>query len=243
MKDYLFLYVFVLSFFFSNDIPISYVEVTRVLTPKVASNGLLILDMLAFRILLIKEVNHKINQFQLKVQNLKSNAETTLSCFLFQNEDKVVRAIKAGCYTKGLTPGNYIISPVSIKATVMTVESLRAQIRIDPSDIDTKFEVIEGSEVYFYDFETKDEDFEYPGHIEDIEFSLFEPASGYQTIYFDNIPIECYAVQYKLTCNLFTSMFANDKRVQIYNVYIKDSAGNKKRNYFVQPVNITLNYL
>ena len=119
----------------------------------------------------------------------------------------------------------------------------RAKLRIDPSQIDTTFEVTTGSEVYFYDYEKKDEDFECPEHIEDIEFSLFEPASGYQTIYFDNIPIECYAINLKLTCNLFTSMFPGDKKVQIYNVYIKDSLGNKKRNYFVQPVNITFNYL
>ena len=242
MKDYLFLYVFVLSFFFSNTIVISNVKIVHILTPKVASNGLLYLVTTGLSIALKKEDNININQFKLMVQNLKTNTQTPLSCFLYQFEDQ--KSFKIGCLTKGLTPGNYIISPVGVLVTVVTEEPLRTRLRIDPSTVSgTPFEVTEGSEIYFYDYGKKDEDFEYPGHIEDIEFSLFEPASGYQTIYFNNIPIECYAVNLKLTCNMFTSMFAKDKKVQIYNVYIKDSLGNKKPNYFIYSVNITLNYL
>ena len=243
MKDYLFLYVFVLSFFFSNDIPISIARITGVLTPKVASNGLLILDMLPLKITLKKEINHKINQFQLNVQNLKTNTQTTLSCFLFQFDDKVVTATKAGCYTKGLTPGKYIIKPIGTMITVVTEQPLRTKLKVDPSEIVTTFEVTTGNELYFYDYERKEEDFEYSGHVEDIEFSLFEPASGTKTIYFNDIPINCYAVQYKLTCNLYSSMFPNNRKSQTYSVYIKDSLGNKKRNYFVLPVQITLKYL
>ena len=254
MKDYLFLCVFVLSFYFSNDILISNARITTVLTPKVASNGLLILNTSTLPVLLKKDAN---NQFKLTVQNLNTNAQTTLSCFLFQFEEeeeeeekkeKVLKLSKipipkAGCFTKGLKPGKYLINPISIVATVVTKDPLRAKLRIDPSQVDTTFEVTSGSEMYFYDYGKKDENFEFPGHYEDIEFSLFEPASGFQTVYLGDIPIECYAVNLKLTCNMLASMFPGDKKVQIYNVYIKDSLGNKKRNYFVQPVNITFNYL
>ena len=157
MKDYLFLCVFVLSFFFSNDILISNARITTVLTPKVASNGLLILGTSTLPILLKKDAN---NQFKLTVQNLNTNAQTTLSCFLFQFEEeeeeeekkeKVLKLSKipipkAGCFTKGLKPGKYLINPISIVATVVTKDPLRAKLRIDPSQVDTTFEVTEGSE-------------------------------------------------------------------------------------------------
>ena len=64
--------------------------------------------------------------------------------FLFQLENEVLRAPKAGCFIKGLTPGNCMISPVSTLATVVTKKAVRAQRKIDPFRIDTTFEVIEG---------------------------------------------------------------------------------------------------
>ena len=240
MKDYLFLYVFVLSFFFSNAI--TNARIVYILTPKVASNGLLILATSGIIKSLKKEDNPSKTRFQLKIQNTNSNTQIGLSCFVYQFEDQI--SYKIGCFTRGLAPGKYIILPLSTTVTLVTENSLRIQLRMDPSNIAGRtFEVTEGNELYFYDYGKNEEDFEYSGHVEDIEFSLFEPASGPKTIYFKDIPITCYAVQYKLTCNLYSNKFPNNRKTQLYDVFIKDSLGNTKRNFFVQIVNITLNYL
>ena len=239
MKDYLILYVFALCFFFSNAI--SNVRVIFILTPKVASNGLLILSTSGLNVALKKEDKQKLNQFQLRIQRLDNNFQVSLYCFLYQFEDQL--SARIGCPTRGLTPGTYKLIPYSTTFFLVTENSLRAQIRIDVANIGGTFEITTGNELYFYDYEKKEENFEYSGHIEDIEFSLFEPASGPKTIYFNNIPITCYAVQYKLTCNLYSYKFPSNRKTQNYSVIIMDSLGNKKANYFVQPVQINLNYL
>ena len=239
MKNYLILYVFALCFFFSNAI--SNVRVTRILTPKVASNGLLILDTLGLNDILKKEDNQKINQFQLRIQGVNTISLTSLYCFLYQFEDQLTTRI--GCLTRGLTPGKYTLYPFSTSVSLVTKNSLRTLIRISIANIAGIFEVTTGNELYFYDYQKKEEIFEFSGHIEDIKFSLFQPASGNQTVYLNDIPIACTAFKYKLTCNLYSNNFPSNRKIQTYNVYIKDSLGNRKLNYFVRPVQITLNYL
>ena len=239
MKDYLFLYVFVLSFFFSNAI--TNARIVYILTPKVASNGMLILSASGLNDVLKKEDNQSIYQFALRVQRLNTISQISLSCFLYQFEDQLTTRI--GCRTRGLTPGKYKLYPFSTSVSLVTKNSLRTLIRISIADIAGTFELTTGNELYFYDYEKKEEDFEFSGHIEDIEFSLFESTSGPKTIYFNDIPIACNAVKFKLTCNLYSYKFPSNRKIQTYSVYIKDSLGNRKYNYFVRPVQITLNYL
>ena len=244
MKNYLIFSVFVLSFYFSNADLVKNVRITRILTPRVASNGLLILDTGGLNLVLKKEDNQNINQFQLKLTRLNYNTLYTLSCFLYQFENKDSSTPKIGCRTRGLPQGTYKVSPLSTTVNLVVGKAifLRVIVRINPSEITGTFQITEGNELYFYDYKAKDEDFEHTGHIEDIEFSLFEPVTGQVKIYFDNIPIDCFATKYKLTCNLYASKFQR-VRNRNYLVYTTDSAGNKKRNYFVLPVKITLNYL
>ena len=239
MKDYLILYVFALCFFFSNAI--INVRVTKVLTPKVASFGLLILDTSGLNVVLKKEDKQQLGQFPLRVQRLNSNSQINLYCFIYQYKDQLTSRI--GCFTRFLDPGTYKLHPFSITVSLKTENSLLTQLRIMQSNIAGTFEVTTGTEFYFYDYQKKTENFEFSGHVEDIEFSLFESFSGSQTIYFNDIPITCKAIQYKLICNLYSYNFPSNRKTQIYSVYIKDSLGNKKYNYFVHPVEITLNYL
>ena len=242
MKDYLIFTVLVLSFYFSNAQ--LNVRITRILTPRVASNGLLILDTSGLNFELRKEDNQNINQFQLKIIRLNYNTQYTLSCFLYQFENKDSSTPKIGCRTKSLPKGTYKMSPLSTTVNFVVKGFIfsRLPIRINPSEVTGTFQMTEGYELYFYDYKAKDEDFEHTGHIEDIEFSLFEPVTGQVKIYFDNIPIDCFATKYKLTCNLYASKFQR-VRNRNYMVYTTDSSGNKKTNYFVLPVKITLNYL
>ena len=238
MKDYLILYVFTLCFFFSNAE--FNVRVIIVLTSKVASNGILILETIGLNEYLKKEDYRYINHFPLRVQEINDKSLTYLTCFLYQFEDQYRTRI--GCHTKGLTPGKYQLYPYTTSISLVTKNS-SFLIQISIVETDRAFEVTTGNELYFYDYEKKEEDFEYSGHIKDIEFSLFEPVSGQTTIYFGNIPIACNAVISKLTCKLYSNKFPSNKKIQTYDVFIKDSLGNLKKNYFVRPVQITLNYL
>ena len=119
----------------------------------------------------------------------------------------------------------------------------RYEITIPPFYIPNYFQVTKGKEIYFYDTEEKDEEFDFLGEVEGMDFDLFEYNAGVKNIYLDDIPISCYSISTKFRCTMSSLAFPQNEKYQTYNVYIKDSLGNKKRNYFVLPIRITLDYL
>ena len=226
------LYLFALSLFLANA---QYnVQVTKILTEKVASDGFLIFETSGLNMPLRMKSRPNLNQFQLTLKNEADNSQSNFYCFVYQFEHTYTSPAKIGCRIRGLTPGKYSVAPL---ASEITFNANRYRVTLLPFNIAGTFEVTEGKEEYFYEYDENDEDFEYPDDIEDIDFDLFEPAGGPLDIYFDDITVQCYQANYKLRCSLDARMFPK-KRTQTYNVYIKDSLGNKKKNPFVLPVNL-----
>lgn len=237
MKGALILCLFALSLFLVNS---QYnVRITDLLTPVVASDGFLILDTrgLNFPLRMINRPEQ--NQFQLIVTNEEDNSSTKLSCFLYQFESLSRDSAKIGCRTRGLAPGKYSINPLSDK---LLFSAVRKSITLLPFTIVDTFEVTEAKEVYFYEYDDNDEDFERSTDRDDIDFHLFEPTSEAQEIYFEDIPVKCRPSYYELKCPVTPKTFDQAKRRQTYTIFIKDTNGLKKRNYFVHPATITLEY-
>lgn len=238
MKAALILYLFALSLYLANA---QYnIQVTKILTEQVASDGFLVLETtgLNFPIRIYGRPN--LNQFQLLLTGENNNTEHTLSCFVYQFEHPYSSPTKIGCRVRGLTPGRYSLNPLPVEKPINLYGS--RQVTLLPFNVAGSFEITPGKEFYFYEYDENDEEFEYPNDYEDIDFDLFETGTGTtQEIYFDDIPVQCYLSLYKMRCGLTANMFPYE-RYHTYNVYLKDSAGNKKRNYFVLPVVIYMNF-
>ena len=237
MKASLFLYLFALSLLLANA---QYnVQITKILTEKVASDGMLILDTTGLNVPLRMKGRPNPNQFTLTLNNEADNSKTTLYCFIYQFEHPYSEPAKVGCRTRGLTPGRYSISPLATEIRFNV--NYRTQVTLLSFNIAGSFEVTEGQETYFYEYDDNAEDFDRPNEYEDIDFDLFEIVGGSTEIYFDDIPVQCYLSSYKIRCSITPNMFPHTSFAS-YNVYIKDSLGNKKRNYFVLPVTIVFKY-
>ena len=74
-------------------------------------------------------------------------------------------------------------------------------------------------------------------------FDLFDSVVKDIIIYLEDIPISCQASGHRMTCNISAYDLPQENRFQSLNVYIKDSNGNKKYNYFVYPIDILLYYV
>ena len=237
MKGTLILCLFALSLFLVNA---QYnVRPTRVLTPRVASDGFLILDTSGLNFPLRMKNLPQQDQFQLTITNQASNTNTRLSCFIYQFEVLSRSSSKIGCRTRGLTPGKYSLAPL---VQTLPFVAVGRQLRLLPFNIAGSFEVTNAKEVYFYEYDDNDEDFDYNADTEEIDFDLFEPTSQLQEVYFGNVLVSCRPINYELKCTLSPKILGQNTRRRSYTIYIKDSNGIRKRNYFVLPVNIVLKY-
>ena len=240
MKYSFALYLFALSLIIvKSQTP---VVLTSVLTKTVPSNGMLIFDASGFNFPLYngRFVPGTLN---LVVTNQKSQKPYSLNCFLYQFEGRLnLGTPKVGCVTKNLEEGEYTLEPF---ADPINFREARTNFALQPFSGTLSFSVFTGSELYFYEDDvTPDEEFEYRNDYEDTDFTLFEYSQRQTTttIYFDNIPVTCYTFGAKLRCSLRADQF-QQVRYKEYTVNIKDSANNLKRNYFVNPFLITLEYL
>lgn len=218
------------------------VLLTNVLTKNVPSNGMLILDTSGFNFPLY-DGRFVPGTFFLTVVNQGTKNPTVLSCFLYQFEGRVNNeSPKVGCLTKNLPEGEYNLEPFELP---IDFYEARTRFELQPFSGTFTFNVFSGSELYFYEDDgTPDEDFEYRNQNEKTDFSLFEYVSQPMktTIYFDSIPVSCDTYGAKLKCWLNANQFTQT-RYKEYTVNIMDSARNMKKNYFVNPFLITLEYL
>lgn len=218
------------------------INLVSVLTERVPSNGMLIMDVRGFTFPLY-DGRFFPGSFYLSVVNQGTQQKTSLSCFLYQFEGRAnLESPKIGCLTQNLEPGTYSLVPF-VNNIVFT--EARTRFELQPFSGNFNFVVFSGSELYFYEDDgTPDEEFEYRNEREDIDFSLFQYAQTPMTttIYFEKIPVSCNTFGAKLRCVLRANQF-DQTRYKKYTVYIKDSENNVKRNYFVNPVSITLEYL
>ena len=213
------------------------IQITSILTDKVASNGMLILDTTGLNIA-IKDYKPLFGKFSMIIKNERTKDETSLKCTLYQFTYISRESAKICCLTKGLETGRYSVNPIKKK---MQYISYPLNIYINPSNIEGTFLIESGEEIYFYDG---------PGNTyvnlyrdydcDKIEFSLFEHISDIKDtiIYFNDIPIKCYFSGIKVICPIKAEQFTQTK----YNSY-NLSLPNRKKNYFLHSVSITLYYI
>ena len=137
--------------------------------------------------------------------------------------------------------GKYHLYPLEQKKSFLFDEMYIANIL--PFSKLQSFNIIEGEEFYFYSLYKIQLNFENNTDIKEIKFDLYESSSEKVVIYLEDIAIPCQASSYILNCKVFASTLPQINRFQTLNVYIKDSKGNKKYNYFVYPVSIFLPYI
>ena len=180
--------------------------------------------------------------FPVFLRNSKGD-EYYAECFLFHFPETT--AAKVGCIIDEFQDAVYQILPTT------ETESYKLYghtINILPYSIKMPFWIIYGLELYYYspkyeiklNFETEDEE-------SNLEFYLFSPTSEqnygkYITILLDNISFECRIGLLKLICHVKAKYFIQE-REHIYMPNLIDSYDSVKRNYFVNPVEITLEYI
>lgn len=237
-------YTFVLCLFAMSLILVKSqypIELVNVLTERVPSDGMLILDTTGF-IYPLYDGRFIPGTFNLYAANQETKEQTKLDCFFYQFEGRLnPETPKIGCLLRNLEEGEYYLEP-SINP-IFFIEA-RTKFELQPYLEQFNFTVFKGSELYFYkDDGTPDEEFEEFHDNKEIEFSLFEYAQSSisSTIYFDNMPVSCNTFGAKLRCRVNASQF-EQLRYKVYTVYIEDSENNVKRNYFVNPISVTLDY-
>lgn len=246
MKAFILFYFAALSIALTNAA--FNMQITKILSPKVASDGYLVLDTTGLKFPLRFKGTRT---FSLSVENISTNTTTptNLKCYFFQFEHINEREPKFACRTNNLPEGTYRLAPVTAN---IQIPLNSYELYINPFDLQDTFEVTPGKEVYFYDEDNKDEEFESSKGRESIDFDLFESATYDAQIPMilenseKSLRVLCHPDDYRLNeieCPLRASDFPQTSRFQTYDVYIEDSQGNKKFNYFVLPVTINLYYL
>lgn len=246
MKAFILFYIAALTIALTNAA--FNMQITKILSPKVASDGYLVLGAAGLRFPLKFKGTRT---FSLSVENISTNITTAtkLKCYFFQFEHLNAREPNFACRTNNLPEGIYRLVP---ETENIQIPLTYYELYINPFDLQDTFEVTPGKEVYFYDEDDKDEEFESSREKESIDFDLFE-----LTTYDAQIPmilensekslrVLCHPDDYRLNeieCPLRASDFPQTSRFQTYDVFIEDSEGNKKFNYFVLPVTINLYYL
>ena len=160
------------------------IQITKVLSKKVASNGFLILDTdgLIFP-LSIKDLPN-INNFPLNILNLETNKTEPLDCYFLPFEHICKTQPRVACRTNEMQKGNYKILP-SLEGTYVVLN--KNILLISPYNLPDIFEITDGKEIYFFDDDDKYETFEYTWTKNMIDFTLFEPLNAENiTIYLEN---------------------------------------------------------
>ena len=234
MKRYLILFISTFFIIFTNCIEL---QITSILTERVASDGMLILNTTGMHFD-IKDFRPRFNLFNLTIKNEKSKVETVLKCTLFQFN--VLRdPARVACLTKGLEEGRYSVNP--IKKQIRYPDYISYNLYINPSNIEGTFLIQNGKEIYFYDMSGRPYINLYRDYdCDKIEFTLFDHISEIEDtkIYFDDIPINCYYSGIKLSCPIKAEQLTQTT-YKSYNLYLK----NGKKNYFVNSVHISLYYI
>ena len=233
--------LFITAMFLPNIESNTYnLQIKGLLTQETCSFGIFVLD--AELNIPMKDEATSDKFFKIYLRNSNGNEGYT-SCFLLHFPGTI--SAKVGCIIYEFAEAVYQILP----ATQTESYTLYGHtINILPYSIKIPFWIKVGFEFYYYspkyemklNFAKKDEE-------SNLEVYLFSPTSEtnigkYMIILLDNIRFECYAIG---GIKLFCSVKAKDlvqERKHIYIPKVIDTNGNVKRNYFVNPVEITLEY-
>ena len=213
-------------------------QINSILTEKVASNGLLILNITGLQYP-VNELHYgSPTRFRLTIKNDKTSVETRLYCDFYQFYNNYRLSAKIFCLTEDLEEGIYSVNPITETISYKNTNNLK--INFLPSIIKGTFQVQSGKEVYFYDFRgRKHIDFYRNYDCERLEFSIFDSINNEDTkIYFDDIPIDCYTQDLKMYCPIKAEQFP-----QVNNKTYTATLANRKTNYFVLEIYIKMYYI
>jgi hypothetical protein len=112
-----------------------------------------------------------------------------------------------------------------------------------PFNLSKSFYINDGNEFYFYSLKKIKLFFVGDNDYNLVTFDLFDTKEKETVIYLEDIPFPCKASGIYMKCNISAYDLPKENRFQSLNVYIKDSNGNKKHNYFVYPIDIILDYV
>ncbi len=240
MKVLFFLYILVYLITLSKcDISL---EVTKILSNNVASNGFLILQIEGLKIRL--DNNSRLNHFFLNIQNINNNNTEKLRCYFLPFERPIQEQPRIGCRTIDLKPGTYKLEPL---LNVIKLSFSIFNLYINPFNLNDTFEIIDSTEIFFYKSNNIEVGFNIESNKSYIDFNLFEPLDEpYLNIILKGeinkkeIEVSCHTGfrLYDLKCLLNSEIFPKDRPSQTYEVYIKEPSGKKKKNEFVLPINI-----
>ena len=231
------LILFITALFFPNIESNTYnLQLKDILSTEVCSTGWFIFDA---------ELNIPIKdpittEYLFKVTLRSPNGGAYSSCFLIHFEGKT--DAKVGCITRDWHLRLYQVVPSMVKVSY----NLNAHtINVLPYSIKTPFQITTGSELYFYSpvYEIK-LNFAKADETSTLEFYLVSQTSSANFSFnLDDIKIECTVKDgKKLLCPVTAENLIQEKNY-IYQVYIKDSINRKKKNYFVNPIEVTLQYI
>ena len=219
------------------------IRITKIISQNVSSSGFLFLETNGTSVYFTKR-----SYFNLTIISDEDNTTYLLPCHFYKldKKSKIIEntaMITCEIYSQeNITLGKYHLEPLESTMTFLLEEFFT--INIIPFNIDDSFNIITGEDLYFY----------YSKSIELIKvssidqtlkmtFYLFEKITKDITIYLEDIPITCPASDHELKCHIPVSVFPQDIRFHTLNVYIKDSQGNKLRNYFIPSIEVLLKYV
>ena len=236
MKIY-FLFLIVALLFSNSESNTYNLQIKDILTQDVCSYGIFVLD--AELNMPIKDALNIDSHFKLYVRNSKS-VQAYTECFLMHFPG--VTTAKVGCYIPGVQENVFQIVPVTETGSYTLYGHT---INILPYSIKQPFSVKAGLELYYYTpyyeikkyFLKKDE-------ISILEFYLFSKTSSQDMlVYLDKILIECRVNSgIKLVCPVIAKGFVQERN-HIYEANLIDTNKKIKKNYFVNPIEIILEYI
>ena len=217
-----------------------FLTVDRLENNETCSNGMVILH--AEVNLPFNNINVYLNAFHISVTNVETEEQTYLYCFIQQYKDGGKYA-NIGCITRNLDEGEYKIDHQDKYSYSLN----RNKFTIDEFDIEDTFKVVAGEENYFDEPQGEQElIFSDKDREENLIYHLFEyTTEDYLNIYLylddEETKIQC-EINYgrKVVCPINADDLPSDSDNE-YEVYIEDTNGNPKKNYFVTKVNIKFN--
>ena len=237
MKGFLILCLSFITLISTTDF---YISVDRLMTPNVCSNGMIVLH--AEVDLPLSNLNVYLNSFNITItkKNTDKEEKSKLWCFI-QQLKKDGKNAHIGCMTKRLAEGEYSID----KQEKITFSIGKHQFTINEFTIRDTFKVKAGEENYFNEPSGEQElIFSAQDRKENLIYYLFEKISAkniYIHLFIDynqKARIKCDVILRQVICPVNAGDLPS-KNNNEYEVYVEDSNGELKKNYFANKVKVT----
>lgn len=233
-----FLILFIMSLFLTNVETNTYnLKIKSLLTPNVCCYGMFILD--AELNIPIKDSLKSDKFFPVALRNSNSHQGGT-ACFLVHFPG--VTSAKVGCIIPGFEQAVYQILPFTQTGSYTLYGHT---INVLPYTIKDPISMVAGIEMYYFSptYEIK-MNFKSLNEQGTLEFLLFTDVSGEKVIIaIDEILLACNVKNgNQLKCPVVAKGFVQERK-HLYQPYILDTNKKVKKNYFINPIEITLEYL